>query len=90
MLSQPIKTFIRLYGAGQHLVRIISLRLELFNYQIVSPRQVYTLFDSLAQYIPLKLGFRPIYIFNLLYLEYANSYRTYRHLFNLPVNGQRT
>ncbi len=38
----------------------------------------------------MRLGFRPLYIYNLIYLEYANSYRTYRHLFNLPVNGQRT
>ena len=23
-------------------------------------------------------------------LDYSNSYQTFRHLFNLPVNGQRT
>ena len=52
--------------------------------------QVSRLAGVLTDFIPLKLGFGPLYTYNLLYLEYSNSYKTYRHLFNLPVNGQRT
>lgn len=80
----------RLYGAAGHLVWLLSRRLELYDHQSIENRQVYTVFDTLAAYIPMRLGFRPLYVYNLIYLEYANSYRTYRHLFNLPVNGQRT
>lgn len=31
-----------------------------------------------------------LYLYNLLLIDYTNSYYTFRHLFNLPVNGQRT
>lgn len=90
VLSQPVRTFMRLYGAASHLVWLLGRRLEIYDFQTVENRQVYTVFDTLAAYIPMRLGFRPLYVYNLIYLEYANSYRTYRHLFNLPVNGQRT
>lgn len=89
-MSQPISTFIKLYGAASHLVKLVMLRLEIFDFQSVGNNQMNALFDFLTQYIPMRLGFRPLYTYNLIYLEYANSYRTYRHLFNLPVNGQRT
>jgi hypothetical protein len=90
VLSQPIRTFLRLYGSAIHLVDMLSRRLEIYDFQTIENRQVYTVFDTLALFIPIRLGFRPLYVYNLIYLEYANSYRTYRHLFNLPVNGQRT
>lgn len=90
ILNQPIKTFFRLYGATSLLVRLISQRVEIFRWQNVEPRFITTVFDLLTQFIPMQIGFRPLYIRNLIYLEYSNSYRTYRHMFNLPVNGQRT
>lgn len=90
VLSQPLKIFLKLYGASIHLMELISLRTELYTWEHISARQINVVFDLLTNFIPIQLGFRPLYIYNLMYLEYANSYRTYRHLFNLPVNGQRT
>lgn len=90
VLSEPIKIFSKLYGANVFLYELISKRFEIYNNSKISPSNVQFLFDFLTTFIPMKYGFRNIYIYNLLYLEYANSYRTYRHLFNLPVNGQRT
>lgn len=90
MLSQPIRTFVRLYGASNYVSQLVSKRTERFMWQTTEPRQLAIIFELLAQYIPMQIGFKPLYIANLMYLEYANSYKTYRHLFNLPVNGQRT
>lgn len=90
MLSQPIRTFVRLYGASNYVSQLVSKRTERFMWQTTEPRQLAIIFELLAQYIPMQIGFKPLYIANLIYLEYANSYKTYRHLFNLPVNGQRT
>ena len=90
ILSQPIKTFIKLYGSASHLVNLVSMRVELFKWQSVEFKQISVVFDLITQFVPVQIGFKPLYIYNIIYIEYANSYRTYRHLFNLPVNGQRT
>jgi len=90
IMSHPINIFSKLYGASKNLVNLISLRNELFTFQKLEPLQIQYTFNLLTNFIPIKLGFRPLYIINIMYIEYANSYHTYRHLFNLPVNGQRT
>lgn len=83
-------SFLKIYGVATDLVKLLSNRLELFQNETIGLSRADALVNILAEFIPLKLGFRPLYIYNLIYLEYANSYRTYRHIFNLPVNGQRT
>lgn len=88
--TQPLTIFIKLYGTSQFLIKLISQRFELYLYQSLDLKKLNLLFNFLSEFIPLKLGFKPLYTYNLIYLEYANTYKTYRHLFNLPVNGQRT
>lgn len=90
VISEPIKIFKKLYGADYHIIDLISKRFEKYKKSSIEVTEVQNLFNFLTSYIPMKYGFKQIYIYNILYLEYANSYRTYRHLFNLPVNGQRT
>lgn len=90
LINQSVKNFIKLYGASLNLSLFLSKRFEIFLFTTFESTQLNLLVNVLSEIIPLRLGFRPLYIYNLLYLEYANSYRTYRHLFNLPVNGQRT
>lgn len=89
-MTEPLKIFSKLYGANLHLVKLLSLRTEIFNFNSIAPEDMQDFFDILTNYIPIKIGFRPLYIIDLMRLEYNNSYRTYRHLFNLPVNGQKT
>lgn len=90
VVSKPINTFLKLYGANYNLLRLILLRMEMYTFQTISLQQLNILFEFLREIIPLRIGFKPLYTYHIIYLEYTNSYRTYRHLFNLPVNGQRT
>jgi hypothetical protein len=90
LANQPFRQFSQVYGASNFLTRLLSLRFESFDDKQVPVHATGRLPVILAEFIPLRLGFRPLYVYNLIYLEYANSYKTYRHLFNLPVNGQRT
>ena len=48
------------------------------------------MFFLLKDVLTLDLKFDRLYLYNLILLDYSNSYKTFRHLFNLPVNGQRT
>ena len=51
---------------------------------------IHFFFEQLCEFLPAPYSFKYLYAYNITYLEYINSYQTYRHLFNLPVNGQRT
>lgn len=40
--------------------------------------------------LPSIVSIKMLYLYNLLLIDKSLSYQTFRHLFNLPVNGQRT
>lgn len=90
LLEHPIKIFTKLYGANIHLLKLISLRFESFYSKILSEKQIEFLFIFLKNFISESCDFSKLYLYNILLLDYTNSYHTFRHLFNLPVNGQRT
>lgn len=47
-------------------------------------------FNFIYSYNPGNLPIQNLYLYNIILLDCATNYRTYRHIFNLPVNGQRT
>ena len=90
LLENPIKIFTKLYGANLHLLKLISLRFESFFSKIFSEKKIELLFIFLKEFISESCDFSKLYLYNIILLDYTNSYHTFRHLFNLPVNGQRT
>jgi hypothetical protein len=90
ILEKPLKQLTNVYGASQYLSKLMEHRFELFSKDLL-PNILFSVFvDQLSKLFPLQLGFKPLYLYYLYYLEYACTYRTYRHLYNLPVHGQRT
>ena len=90
MLENPLISLRNVFGANLFLVKLLSQRFEMYFYSIIIPQQINNLFIQISHYIPMRMGFEALYTYNLIFLEHANNYKTYRHLFNLPVNGQRT
>lgn len=90
LLEQPISTIYKLFGLSKFFVRQLSQRFELYQTQTLNNTNIYFFYDQLCEFIPAPYSFRFIYALNVTCLEYENSYKTYRHLFNLPANGQRT
>jgi hypothetical protein len=90
ILEQPLNSLATLYGAGPTLSRITTLRFEQYGTEVCNGSNLFKLFEHISKFIPLPLGLHALYIYNLFFIDYANSYHTYRHLYNLPVNGQRT
>jgi len=40
--------------------------------------------------LPHYLTYKQLFLVNLIFLDICCTYKTYRHIFGLPVNGQRT
>lgn len=62
----------------------------MFDYYLINQKKILFLFLFLKNFLPSHVHFSKLYLYNLLLIDYSNSYQTFRHLFNLPVNGQRT
>lgn len=90
LLEQPIKIIERLYGVSKLLTSRMSQRFEIYPFNSLTNNLIQFFFEQLCVFIPAPFSFRFLYAYNVTWLEYINSYRTYRHLFNLPANGQRT
>lgn len=90
VLDNPLKGLRKIFGANFFLIKLLTQRFEMYSSCIIAPYQINDLFLQISHFIPMRIGIEALYTYNLIFLEYANSYRTYRHLFNLPVNGQRT
>lgn len=90
ILEKPIKILNQLYGATNHLVKLMRIRFEMFDFNILPQSQLVFFFEQICHFIPISMGFKNLILYNLFYLDCANTYQMYRHLFNLPVNGQRT
>lgn len=90
LLEQPINSLAALYGVSGRLVMLMSKRFEMYTKDNLHDNNIHFFFEQLCEFLPAPYSFKYIYAYNITYLEYINSYQTYRHLFNLPVNGQRT
>ena len=90
LLENPLKVFINSLGMKNFLLNLILKRFEAFNYFYVTQKRIIYVFLFLINYVPSHVNFSQLYLYNLLLIDYSNSYQTFRHLFNLPVNGQRT
>ena len=90
MLEHPIKIFAKVYGLSNILLKLIYQRFECFSSKIFLENEIEKMFFLLKDVLTLDLKFDRLYLYNLILLDYSNSYKTFRHLFNLPVNGQRT
>ena len=90
LLEQPISTLAKLYGVTFKLVSLMKKRFELFEKSNLTYLNLQYFFEQLCSYLPVPYSFKFLYAYNVTYIEYINSYRTFRHFFNLPVNGQRT
>lgn len=90
LLNNSLKIFTKLYGCSNTLYLNILTRFE-FNCKTVIPKnQIMWLYTFIIQFIPNIVSIKMIYTHNLILLDQSLSYKTFRHLFNLPVNGQRT
>ena len=90
LLEQPISSLAALYGVSNRLVTLMSKRFEMYKQSNLQNNNIHFFFEQLCEFLPAPYSFKYLYAYNITYLEYINSYQTYRHLFNLPVNGQRT
>ena len=88
--EQPIDSIKSLFGVTQHFVSLLSRRFEVWEENNLSPLNIHYFFDTLCEFVPASHSLKFLYAYNVTTHEYLNSYRTYRHLFNLPANGQRT
>jgi len=79
-----------LYGIKQNFLKLLLLRFETYKHFFIPEYQILYVFHFVRQFIPAPLDCQMLYLYNLLLIDYTNSYYTFRHLFNLPVNGQRT
>ena len=68
----------------------MSKRFENYPFETLTVDNIEFFFEQLCDFVPAPYSYRFLYAYNITRHEYENSYRTYRHLFNLPVNGQRT
>lgn len=90
LLEQPVTVIEQIYGVSHRLTTILRQRFELYKTDILNPLNIQFFFEQMCVFVPAPFSFRFLYAYHITWLEYINSYRTYRHLFNLPANGQRT
>ena len=90
LLENPIKIFLIAFGFKNNLLNLIKKRFEIYQYFWITKRRIVFLFYFLINFMPTHITIKQIYLYNLLLIDYSSTYQTYRHLFNLPVNGQRT
>lgn len=90
LLENPLKVFINTFGIKNLLLSLLLKRFESFKYFFINQKKIIYVFLFLTKFIPSHVNFSKLYLYNLLLIDLSNSYQTFRHLFNLPVNGQRT
>ena len=90
LLENPINIFLKLYGLNNHLLRLILLKFECFNNEIFVENKIEILFVFLQQFLTSTYNTSLLTLYNILLIDCSNTYHTFRHIFNLPVNGQRT
>ena len=80
------------FGLGYFYVNSLEVRLEVLNqYPIVQYKnnKWVVLHNVLERLVPKKRSLERRLLLNVLFLDFIQSYRGYRHLFGLPTRGQR-
>lgn len=90
LLTSTYRTFSKLYGCSNMLATLLYTRFELIKSHIFLKNQIIWVYMFLTKLLPNVVSIKMLYLYNLLLLDKSMSYKTFRHLFNLPVNGQRT
>lgn len=90
MLENPLKVFVGTFGLTNYLLNLIIKRFESFDYYYIQPNKITFVFFYIIKFVPSHSSFANLYLYRLLLIDYSNSYQKYRHMFNLPVNGQST
>ena len=90
LLENPLKIFASAFGLKNLLLVLILKRFESFDYFFINHKRIIFVFLFITKFVPSHVNFSQLYLYNLLLIDFSNSYQTFRHLFNLPVNGQRT
>ena len=83
------KLFFKNFFKRCYLINSLSYQFNSSN--ILKDLLFFNLFFSYCyMYIPKIFSFKNFFLYNLLIIDICSIYKTYRHLFGLPVNGQRT
>lgn len=90
LLNSTFTTFSKLYGCSTVLSNLLYKRFELVKMHFFLKNQIIWVYLFLINLLPNVVSIKMIYLYNLLLLDKSLTYQTFRHLFNLPVNGQRT
>ena len=90
LITSSLKVFTKLYGCSETIYINILTRFELISKSNFNKNYITWLYTFLLKFIPNIVSIRMIYIHNIILLDQSLNYKTFRHLFNLPVNGQRT
>jgi len=94
-----INLLINSIGLNKHFIKFIFLRYyQIFKFSLFFLKKQYYLdilyfnlfYYYLIQFLTKTISYKFIYFYYLIILDICASYKTYRHLFGLPVNGQRT
>jgi len=81
------------FGTKHFFLKKIRLRFEAFNDKTLlelNTPQINAFIDLLILRFPQNLFFKNYFLLNIIFLDFSYSYKGWRHLLGLPVNGQRT
>lgn len=81
------------FGTGYSFLRKLEARFELSKlatFEFLDKNQTVALFSILYKVFPPRLFYKNYFLLNIIFLDFSYSYRGWRHLMGLPVNGQRT
>lgn len=81
------------FGIKNFFLKKIKLRFEVFSsgtFNNLEKHQMIAFSDLLTSLFPQNLFFINYFLLNIIFLDFAYSYKGWRHLMGLPVNGQRT
>jgi len=83
----------KIVGTGAFFSRQLELRFEVFpksSLALLNREQQQQFYLLLRRSFPQGLYFNNYLLVSILFLDFSYSYRGWRHLMGLPVNGQRT
>ena len=83
----------KFFGIRSFSILKIEERLEVSNTKFLTnyKNNKWVILNNLLNYlVPKGQSMQKKYLVNIFFLDFINSYRGYRHIFGLPVRGQRT
>ena len=90
-----IQDFIKNKFFGLKLFSILKIeeRLEVSSNKLITnyKNNKWVILNNFLNYlVPKNRSMQKKFLINIFFLDFINSYRGYRHVFGLPVRGQRT